>query len=57
MKEEYFTKNLEKSTNISGNFFYADRRTDKGTEIIKLMVEFHNFGAPLKMRYKSTEGL
>ena len=57
MKEKLFTKYFEKSTNISGNFFYAGRHTDKGTEIINLMVEIHNFVTPSKMCYKSTEGL
>ena len=43
MKEEFITKNFENSLLISGKFFYADRHTDGGTEIVILTVEFHNF--------------
>ena len=49
MKEEYFTTNFENYSNISGKLFYADRHTDRGTEIIKLAVEFRNYGTPLEM--------
>ena len=50
-------KEFRKIHKHSGNFFYADRHTDKGTEIINLKVEIHNFITPPKMCYKSTEGL